>query len=159
MEGDTVQVSSWRKRAIATLTAGLVVTGVGLAVGAPAAGAAGSNKLTVKAGEYTYEFSGKPKAGWTEVDFVNDGIEYHMMGLVQLKKGVTVKQVTAALTSDDENAGDDLVVNGDIAPQPTTIGPKQKMAMLMQLPAGHYGVFCFITAPDGKPHVEHGMVK
>ncbi len=141
------------------LMTALVGAGACLAVGAPAAGAAGSNKLTVKAGEYTYEFSGKPKAGWTEVDFVNDGNEYHMMGLVQLKKGVTVKQVKAALTSDDENAGDELVVNGDIAPLPTAIGPKQSMAMLMKLPAGHYGVFCWIPAPDGESHVEHGMVK
>ena len=155
-----MRATSRRNRAIATLTAVLVVTGACLAVGAPAAGAAGSNKLTVKAGEYTYEFSGKPKAGWTEVAFVNDGIEYHMMGLVQLKKGVTAKQVKAALTSDDDNAGDDLVAgDGDIAPLPTAIGPKQKMAMLMQLPAGHYGVYCFITAPDGETHVAHGMVK
>ena len=155
-----MRASSWRNRAIATLTAGLLVTGAYLAIGAPAAGAAGSNKITVKAGEYTYEFSGTPKAGWTEVNFVNDGTEYHMMGLTQLKKGVTVKQLKAALTSDDPNAGNDLVVgDGEVAPQPTFLGPKQSMAMLLKLPAGHYGVLCFITAPDGESHVEHGMVK
>ena len=46
----------------ATLAMCLVTVGVSAAV-APSAGAAGSNTLTVKAGEYTYKFSGSPKAG------------------------------------------------------------------------------------------------
>jgi hypothetical protein len=155
-----VQASSWRKRAIATLTAGLVVAGACLAVSAPAAGAAGSNKLTVKAGEYTYEFSGKPKAGLTEVQFVNDGIEIHMMGLVPLKKNVTVKQLTEALLSDDDESAEAIVRgNPDFSPQPGLLGSKMKMGTMLNLSAGRWGVFCFVPAPDGASHVEHGMVK
>jgi hypothetical protein len=142
------------------VTTGLVAVGAVAAVSAPAAGAAGANKLTVKAGEYTYKFSGSPKAGWTEIKFDNAGIESHMMGLVRLKQGVTVKQLKTALLSDDPDAGANLVVGtGDVSPQPGLLGPKQKMGILLQLPAGHYGVFCFIPAPDGAPHVAHGMVK
>jgi hypothetical protein len=33
------------------------------------------------------------------------------------------------------------------------------MSMLLKMPAGHYGAFCFIPAPDGSPHIAHGMVK
>lgn len=139
----------------------LVAIGVLTTVGAPAAGAAGSNRLTVRAGEYTYKFAGTPKAGLTEIVFDNTGTETHMMGLVRLKKNVTTKQLKAALLSDDENAGANLVGpdNGDVSPQPGLLGPGMKLSMLTTLAAGHYGVFCFISAPDGAPHVAHGMVK
>ena len=70
----------------ATLAMCLVTVGVSAAV-APSAGAAGSNSLTVKAGEYTYKFSGSPKAGWTQITFQNDGIEYHMMAVVPAEEG------------------------------------------------------------------------
>ena len=46
-----------------------------LATGEPAGAADSSNKLTVTAGEYTYEFSGAPKPGWVEVEFDNAGVE------------------------------------------------------------------------------------
>jgi hypothetical protein len=160
MEGGHMRVPSRRKRAMAILLTGFVAAGAATSVSAPAAGAAGSNKLTVKAGEYTYEFSGKPKSGWVQVDFVNDGTEMHMLDIVPLKKGVTAKQLKTALLSDDENAGNDLVVrSGNFDPQPGILSPKQDMSMMLQMPAGHYGAFCFVSAPDGQPHVAHGMVK
>src|SRR4051794_25858949 len=72
------------KHRVASLTAALamclVTVGVSAAV-APSAGAAGSNSLTVKAGEYTYKFSGSAKAGWTQITFDNSGIEVHMMAV------------------------------------------------------------------------------
>src|SRR5438093_2248901 len=67
-----------------------------LLVAVPPAAAASSNTLTVKAGEYTYKLSGSPKAGWTQVTFDNVGVEYHMMAVFPLKKGVTKKQLQAA---------------------------------------------------------------
>ncbi len=155
-----MRVTSRRNRAIATLTAVLVVTGACLAVSAPTAGAASSNKLTVKAGEYTYEFSGKPKSGWVQLDFVNDGTEIHMMGIVPLKKNVTAKQFKAALASEDEKDESKLVVNdGRFAPQPSVLSSKQDMTMMLKMPAGHYAAVCYFMAADGKPHFEHGMVK
>src|SRR6185436_14010884 len=48
-----------------------------LAVTTTAAGAAGSNTLTVKAGEYTYQLKGSPKGGLTKIDFDNAGVENH----------------------------------------------------------------------------------
>ena len=99
----------------AALAAALVALGALTAVGMSPAGAAGSNKLTVKAGEYTYEFSGKPKAGLTEIVFDNQGIEDHMMGLVQLKKGVT-RDGDALLQLDEPHhvVLDALVVEHDL---------------------------------------------
>jgi len=143
----------------AGLTALLVVPAtIGAAVSS--AGATGSNKLTVTAGEYTYKFSGAPKPGNMEVAFKNAGVEYHMMGLVHLKPNVTVKQLKTALLSNDPAAGKDLTVGeGNVANTPNFLAPDQSTTTIANLPAGHYGVFCFVPAPDGKSHVEHGMVK
>jgi hypothetical protein len=137
----------------------LVASGI-VGVTAPAAGAAGSNSLNVTAGEYTYQFKGSAKAGFTQVNFVNAGTEMHMMGMVHLKPGVTAAQLKTALLSSDQHAGDALVVgDGNVGVTPGLLGPGEKSGIILKLPAGHFGVFCFISAPDGQPHVAHGMVK
>jgi hypothetical protein len=150
------------KRRVASLAATvamcLVTVGVSAAV-APSASAAGSNSLTVKAGEYTYKLSGNPKAGWTQITFQNDGNEHHMMAVFPLKKGVTVAQVKEAATSNDPSAGDAIAGKGQVYGAPDLLGPGAQATTITKLPAGHYGVLCFLTAPDGAPHVEHGMVK
>jgi hypothetical protein len=125
---------------------------------APAAGAASTNKVTVTAGEYTYKVAGSPKPGNVEVEFKNAGVEYHMLVMAQLKKGVTVKQLTTALMSNDQSAGDKVLVN-QVAPLPGFLGPDQSTTTIVNLKPGHYGMFCFFAAPDGKPHLAHGMVK
>ena len=70
-----------------------------------------SNKLTITAGEYVYKVSGAPKPGNVEIEFNNPGVEYHMMGIAQVKPKTTVKQVKTALLSDDESAGEEFLVN------------------------------------------------
>ena len=43
--------------------------------------------------------------------------------------------------------------------RPDCSAPVQTTTNIMELKAGRYGIFCFVPAPDGKSHVEHGMVK
>jgi hypothetical protein len=125
--------------------------------------AAGSNSLTVKASEYTYQFKGHPKSGWTEIDFQNTGVENHMMDVIQLQPGVTAKQLKAAALSDDDSAFAKIAAPGatqdGVPGVPDLLSPKQRTSTMTQLPAGHYGVLCFLPAADGSPHVAHGMVK
>jgi hypothetical protein len=142
----------------AVLAACLATLGVSAGV-APSAGAAGSNTLTVKAGEYTYKLSGSPKAGWTQINFQNDGVEYHMMAVFPLKKGVTVAQVKKAAESQADDAFDPIAGKGQVFGAPDLLSPGEKTTVITKLPAGHYGVLCFIPAPDGESHVAHGMVK
>jgi hypothetical protein len=132
--------------------------GVSAAV-APSAGAAGSNSLTVTAGEYTYKFSGAPKAGWTQITFQNDGNEFHMMAVFSLKKGVTVAQIKKAAASQDQSAFDPISGKAQVFGAPDLLSPGEKTTVITKLPAGHFGVLCFVPAPDGEPHIAHGMVK
>ena len=150
------------KQRVASLAAALAMcfltVGVSAAV-APSAGAAGSNTLTVKAGEYTYKLSGSPNSGWTQINFQNDGVEYHMMAVFPLKKGVTAAQLKKAAASQDQSAFDPLAGKGQVFGAPDIVGPGEKTTVITKLPAGHYGILCFIPAPDGEDHLAHGMVK
>jgi hypothetical protein len=140
--------------------AALVVVPATLAVSTSGAGAAGSNSLTVKAGEYTYQLKGSPKAGWTEITFDNAGVEDHMMAVVELKKGVTAAQLKKAIMSDDDAAFGKIAASDEpVSGIPGLVGPGQKTTTYTELPAGHYGIMCFVPAPDGAPHVAHGMFK
>ena len=142
---------------LCAVAASAAVAAATLGTGAPSASAAGSNNLNVKAGEYTYKVSGSPKSGWTQINFDNKGVEYHVLGVVQLKKGVTVKQLKAAFASEDDGAADKLVV-GDVSPLPGFLGPGEATTVLTKLKPGHYGMACFVPAPDGTPHALHGMI-
>jgi hypothetical protein len=142
--------------------AALVVVPATLAVSTGAAGAAGSNTLTVKAGEYTYQLKGSPKAGWTQINFDNAGVENHMMVGFKLKKGTTPAQLKKALLSNDQNALNTIAAPGgdpSVSGMPALVGPGQKTTTLTELTAGTYGIACFVPAPDGSPHAAHGMFK
>jgi len=131
-----------------------------LLLAAPRAGAANSNAMTVKAGEYVYQLSGKPKAGWVTFNFDNSGVEYHEMVVVALKKGVTAKQLVAAKSSQDQAAFANIAKgNGEVGGTPDILAPGRKSTTITNLPAGHYGMLCFVAASDGSPHFAHGMVK
>jgi uncharacterized cupredoxin-like copper-binding protein len=144
----------------AALAALVVVVPAALAVSTSGAGAAGSNTLTVKAGEFTYVLKGSPKAGWTQINFDNAGVEDHMMAVFRLKKGTTNAQFKKALASPD-GSGLEKVSASDpnVSGTPGVVGPGQKTTVLTELTAGTYGLACFIPTTDGTLHIEHGMFK
>jgi hypothetical protein len=72
---------------------------------------------------------------------------------------VTVAQVKKAALSDDDNSFDPIAGKGQVTGAPQLLGPGAQTTTITKLAAGHYGVLCFIPAPDGAPHVAHGMVK
>jgi hypothetical protein len=145
-------------RISAVLTVCIVTAGLA-AAGAPAAHAAGSNDLNVTAREYSYEVSGKPKAGLTRINFENSGNEYHVFLMVLLKPEVTKKQLKAALVSTDDGALANLQLqSGTIVPRPGLLGPGEKVSVLTELPAGRYGAYDYLANPDGQLNYEQGMV-
>jgi hypothetical protein len=161
-KGRQLRIHSRRSRVVrlwAGLAALLVVPATTIGVSASAAGAAGSNALTVKAGEYVYQLKGSPKAGWTQITFDNTGVEDHMIAMFKLKKGVTNAQLKKAILANDQAAIGKISAPGNVSGTPALVGPGQKTTTLSELPAGHYGMACFVPAPDGSPHAAHGMFK
>ncbi len=142
--------------------AAIVVIPATLAVSTSGAGAAGSNTLTVKAGEYTYVLKGSPKAGWTKITFEDAGVEDHMMAMFKLKPGTTAAKLKTALFSSDQNALQKITAPGGdptVYGTPSLLSSKASTTTMTKLAAGTYGIVCFFPAPDGKTHAEHGMYK
>jgi hypothetical protein len=138
-----------------------IVASAALLVGVvPTADAASTNTLTVSAGEYVYKLSGNPQPGWVNIQFKNGGVEYHMMAVVALKDGVTAAQLKKAALSDGDAAfGKIIKGDGDVPGTPDLVAAGTETATTTEMKAGHYGVLCFLQAPDGKSHLEHGMFK
>ncbi len=152
-----------RHRVVAVLAAVVAMVGLG-AVAMQPAGAGSSNALNITAGEYVYQLKGSPAPGWVTINFKNAGTEYHMLAMFALQPGVSVAQLKKALAANDDSAFDPLIDTsvgdqGNVAGAPTLLGPKQQTTTTAQLPAGRYGMMCFISAPDGTPHAAHGMIK
>jgi hypothetical protein len=145
-------------RVAAVLTVCIVASGL-TAAGAPAAHAAGSNDLNVTAREYSYDVSGKPKAGLTKINFENSGSDYHEFTIVHLKPGVTKKQLQDALMSSDQNAVPNLESQvGLISPRPGLLGPDEKVGIVTNLVEGHYGAYDELANREGKSNYAQGMV-
>lgn len=142
-----------------SLIAVIAACGVLLIGVTPSAGAASTNTLSVTAGEYAYILKGKPQPGWVNFQFKNGGVEDHMMIVFPLKSGITEKQLKAAVLSSDNDALGKVVTGDPVSGTPGVLGPSMSTATITQMKAGHYGILCFVTAPDGAPHVAHGMIK
>ena len=84
-----------------------------------------------------------------------------MMVVFPLKSSVTTKQLQAAVRANPTDLGTALgkFVNSDpVTGTPAVLGPNQKTTTIAQMKAGHYGILCFVPAPDGTPHAAHGMI-
>jgi hypothetical protein len=150
------------RRALAALgTAALLAVPAALTTTSAAGAADGANTLTVTAGEYVYKLSGAPKPGNVEVVFDNQGVEIHMVVAMQLKSGVTAKQLEKAMMSEDEAAIDKLLSGQgfEVPAMPGLTSGGVSATTIGKLKAGHYGLVCFVPDGEGVPHIVHGMVK
>jgi hypothetical protein len=148
-----------RRFASAALVTVIAACGALLVGVAPGAGAASTNTLSVTAGEYAYVLKGKPQPGWLQMQFKNGGVEDHMLVMFPLKSGVTEKQLKAAVLANDDAAFGKIVTGDPVSGTPGVLGPNTATATITTVKAGHYGLMCFVAAPDGELHAAHGMIK
>ncbi|MCJ7438124.1 MAG: hypothetical protein MUP97_10220 [Acidimicrobiia bacterium] len=149
-------------RKLATVLVATAAFGTGAAglIASPAAAKSSGNTLEVQAAEYAYTLKGSPHAGWVTIKFDNLGQENHALAIFQVKPSVTAKQIKAAVIDGSDAAFGKLAL-GD--PNrgfgtPDLIGPGESTETVSQLPAGHFGVLCYIPAPDVLQHAAHGMI-
>jgi hypothetical protein len=134
-----------------------------LAVGSTAApaGAAVKNALTVTAQEYAFTTQGHLHPGQAQVTFKNSGKEPHILALLKLKPGVTLKQVKKALNSKDQNAFQKLGADPNGAyGYPFFLTPGGAATTVTDLlKAGNYAMICFLADAHGTPHFMRGMLQ
>jgi uncharacterized cupredoxin-like copper-binding protein len=109
---------------------------------------------TVTLADYNFAVQGALTAGKHTIKIVNKGPQPHEFELIRLAPGKTARDMMAWIDNPNGPPPGNAV-GGVVAIVPGVSG-----YFTADMPAGDYAFFCFIPdGKDGKPHVEHGMVK
>jgi hypothetical protein len=146
-----------RARAIASGTA-LILAGAAFTEihdrPAPDGSLANPAELTVVAREYAFDAPASVPAGYVKLRMVNRGREGHHVQLIRLAPGKTLDDVQRALQAGPPPPPWVIMAGG-----PGAADPGGEANATTYMPAGQYVLLCFVPGPDGKPHVEHGMMR
>jgi uncharacterized cupredoxin-like copper-binding protein len=135
-------------------------TGSSTASAAAPAGSPVDNTVTITMPGMSYEVSGALRPGVGSVTLVNDDDVTHMMAIAHLKDGVTLDQAKDALKQSEDAARTLLAESPETSyGTPALLGPgESETVTALDMKAGHYLLVCFLTAADGTPHWQMGMV-
>lgn len=121
--------------------------------GAPPPQTAPAASLVFQLVDYAFRITGPLRAGRHVVRVENAGTEPHEVGLLRLAPGKTMEDLQAWM-QDPQGPPPGSSVGGV-----SSLAPKLEAYFEVDLTAGDYVVLCFVTAPDGRSHVEHGMIQ
>jgi hypothetical protein len=113
-----------------------------------------THSIVIHALEFGYELPESIPSGWTRVTLINDGAEIHHAQLIAVPAGQTVDDVMAVFAADGEAALGKLTLAGG----PGSAEPGRSSEAVIWLDPGQYVITCFVTSPDGMPHIMKGMV-
>ncbi|MFL5688179.1 MAG: hypothetical protein ACJ77I_04255, partial [Chloroflexota bacterium] len=127
------------------------------AAGSPSAGASSgaAATLAVTGKEYAFDLPASVPAGVTAITLNNAGKEEHQAQLVKINAGKSMADLLTALQNPDPTAALSLVT---LAGGPNAVPPGASGTSTVALEPGSYAFVCFISAPDGTPHVAKGMI-
>lgn len=109
---------------------------------------------TVTTSDYSFTLSGKLTPGKHTIKVVNKGPQDHEVELARIAPGKTSKDLLAWINKPDGPPPGNAL--GGVAG--TVNGSTSYITVDLQ--PGNYSFLCFIPdSKDGKPHVEHGMIK
>ena len=120
---------------------------------APSSGAAAALAVTGK--EYAFDLPASVPAGVTAITLTNAGKEEHQAQLVKIADGKSMTDLLAALQSPDPSAALKLIT---LSGGPNAVAPGATGTSTVDLKPGAYAFLCFISGPDGAPHITKGMV-
>jgi hypothetical protein len=118
--------------------------------------AASANVVNVTATEFAYDAPDTIPAGLTTLRLVDAGQEVHQLVLMRLDSGKTIADLQAMLAGNPDAppppwvafpTGVGVIAPGDTGQATATLTP------------GHYVMACFISSPDGMPHIMKGMIR
>ena len=105
--------------------------------------------------DYSFTTPDTLPAGITTIRLVNHGQEPHHAELLRLNDGVTFDQFTVTLEQEGESALQLVSAEGG----PGTVDPNGESEVTLDLKPGMYALACFVSGPDGVPHLLKGMLK
>jgi uncharacterized cupredoxin-like copper-binding protein len=105
--------------------------------------------------DYNFTFSKPLTAGTHTIRITNAAMQPHEAVLVRLERGKTLQDLLGWLMKGMQGPAAGEFVGGIVG-----IAKGGETTITVDLTAGDYALLCFVPdAKDGKPHVEHGMVK
>lgn len=111
--------------------------------------------VAVGAADYSFTAPDSISGGLTRLRLSNSGAESHHAQLARLNDGVTMQQLQGALQQSPEAA----LALVELAGGPSGIYPGGQSEAIVDLQPGQYVMVCFISSPDGTPHIAKGMLK
>lgn len=111
--------------------------------------------IEVTLDEYSFTMPDALPAGAVRIEATNAGEEDHQLTLGRIRDGYTPDDVFAA-AAESESAAIALL---EFYAAPNAVRPGATEAVEVELPPGTYLALCLIPAPDGAPHLAHGMLK
>ena len=117
-----------------------------------------TNVVELSGSEYGYLLPEKVQGGWTTFEFANTGREPHEFALAKLGAGKTIDDVRRYL-SDPASQQQPPPAWVQIRSGIPTLDAGEEAALTQRLEPGRYVLLCFLDAPDGKSHIEHGMLR
>jgi hypothetical protein len=122
--------------------------------------------MVVRLVDFDFTFEPALSAGRHTVRVENAGVEPHDLVLMKLAPGVTAEDMMAAMNPErarrDAPAGDpppSFESLGTGAGGIAAIAPAMESYFEADFTPGEYVLLCMATAPDGRSHIEHGMVR
>lgn len=114
---------------------------------------AGANQVVVTAHEYGFDMPASIPSGLTTLLLHDEGKELHHLMLVRLDDGKGIADFMRAFAHPEGPPPSWVHMVGG----PNTPAPGGTSNATLVLQPGNYVAFCTIPAPDGKPHIMHGM--
>ena len=131
----------------------IVLAGALVACARKDAAPAGPNVVTIVATDFAFALPDTLPPGLTTLRLANAGAEPHHAVLVKLAEGKTLADFQAAMMS--PTTPEWMSFPGS----PAAIMPNDTSNATTQLEPGQYVLVCFVSSPDGAPHVAKGMVR
>lgn len=106
------------------------------------------------------------KAGRHTIRVENDGREPHDLNMMRLGPGRTLEDLQRFLNPERARRSGDkddplppLHELGSMVGGVAAMAPSMSAYFDAELTPGEYVMFCMVTAPDGRSHIEHGMIQ
>jgi hypothetical protein len=136
--------------------------------GAPAQIQVGAPTATseVRLMDFSFAIDSTLRSGAHTIRVVNAGVEPHDLVLMKLAEGKTIDDIRRWMNPEQARRSDRPaeppppfeslgIPAGGIA----AIAPGYEVFMDLNLTPGEYVAVCMATAPDGRSHIEHGMIR
>jgi hypothetical protein len=117
-----------------------------------------SNAVELRGDEYAFVMPSPIEGGWTTLEFSNTGDEWHEFALAKLGAGKTIDDVQTYL-ADPKSQQQPPPAWVQIRAGIPTLDGGEEASLTQRFEPGRYVLLCFLPAPDGKSHIEHGMLR